>query len=41
VFLSGGTVIHVASLHIENGVRAVYMTSNPEKLSRWSVAAIE
>jgi RNA polymerase sigma-70 factor, ECF subfamily len=37
VFTSGGTVIHVVSLRIENGVRAVYMTNNPDKLSRWSV----
>ncbi len=41
VFTSGGTVIQVMSLHIENGVRAVYMTNNPDKLARWSVAEIE
>ncbi len=41
VFTSSGTVIHVVSLHIEDGVRAVYMTNNPDKLSHWSVAEIE
>jgi RNA polymerase sigma-70 factor (ECF subfamily) len=41
VFVSGGEVIHVVSLRIEDGVRAVYMTNNPDKLSRWSSAEIE
>src|SRR5262245_6031754 len=41
VFTSGGVVIHVVSLRIEGGVRAVYMTNNPDKLSRWSVAEVE
>jgi RNA polymerase sigma-70 factor, ECF subfamily len=41
VFTSGGAVIHVVSLRIEGGVRAVYMTLNPDKLSRWSVAQVE
>jgi RNA polymerase sigma-70 factor (ECF subfamily) len=41
VFTSGGAVIHVVSLRIEGGVRAVYMTLNPDKLSRWSVVEIE
>ena len=41
VFLSGEHVVQVASLRIENGVRAVYMTNNPDKLSRWSVAKID
>jgi RNA polymerase sigma-70 factor (ECF subfamily) len=41
VFISGGTVVHVASLRIEDGVRAVYMTINPDKLSRWSVVEID
>ena len=41
VFTSGGVVIHVVSLRIEGGVRAVYMTLNPDKLSRWSEAQIE
>lgn len=40
VFTSGGVVVQVASLHIEGGVRAVYMTNNPDKLARWSVAEI-
>ena len=41
VFTHGGAVIDVASLRIEGGeVRAVYMTNNPDKLSRWSVAEI-
>jgi len=42
VFTRGGAVIDVASLRIEDGeVRAVYMTNNPDKLSRWSVAEID
>ena len=41
VFTSGGAVTHVVSLRIEGGVRAVYMTLNPDKLSRWSVAEID
>jgi RNA polymerase sigma-70 factor, ECF subfamily len=41
VFTSGGAVIHVVSLRIEGGVRAVYMTLNPDKLSRWSVSKVE
>jgi RNA polymerase sigma-70 factor, ECF subfamily len=41
VFTSGGTVIQVVALCIEGGVRAVYMTNNPDKLSRWSVAEVE
>jgi RNA polymerase sigma-70 factor, ECF subfamily len=28
-------------LCIEGGVRAVYMTNNPDKLSHWSVAEVE
>jgi RNA polymerase sigma-70 factor (ECF subfamily) len=40
VFTSGGGVIHVVSLRIEGGVRAVYMALDPDKLSRWSVAEI-
>jgi hypothetical protein len=34
VFTSGGTVVHVVALRIEGGVRAAYMTNNPDKLSR-------
>jgi RNA polymerase sigma-70 factor (ECF subfamily) len=41
VFVSGGAVIQVVALCIEGGVRAVYMTNNPDKLSRWSTAEIE
>jgi RNA polymerase sigma-70 factor (ECF subfamily) len=41
VFRSGGAVIQVVALCIEGGVRAVYMTNNPDKLSRWSVAEVE
>lgn len=41
VFTLGGSVIQVASLCIDGGVRAVYMTNNPDKLSRWSVAEVE
>jgi hypothetical protein len=40
VFTSSGAVIHVVALRIEGGVRAVYMTNNPDKLSRWSVAEV-
>jgi hypothetical protein len=39
--LASGAVIHVVSLCIEGGVRAVYPTQNPGKLSRWSVAEID
>ena len=41
VFTSGGAVIQVVALCIEDGVRAVYMINNPDKLSRWSVAEVE
>lgn len=41
VFTRDGAIFCVVSLHIENGVRAVYLTNNPDKLSRWSVAAVE
>ncbi len=41
VFTRGGSVIQVVAICIEDGVRAVYMTSNPEKLSRWSVVDVE
>src|SRR4051794_14423671 len=41
VFTSGGAVIHVVSLRIEGGARAVSMTLNPDKLSRWSVEEVE
>ena len=41
VFTRGGTVIQVVALRIKDGVRAVYMTNNPDKLSRWSAASVE
>lgn len=41
VFVSGADVVHVASFRIEDGIRAVYMTVNPDKLSRWSAAQID
>lgn len=41
VVYSGGGVMRVVSVRIENGVKAVYMTLNPEKLSRWSIAKID
>jgi RNA polymerase sigma-70 factor (ECF subfamily) len=41
VFTSGGAVVQVVALRIESGVRAVYMTNNPDKLSRWSAAEVE
>ncbi len=41
VLTFGGAVVQVVSLSIERGVRAVYITVNPDKLSRWSVAEIE
>jgi RNA polymerase sigma-70 factor (ECF subfamily) len=41
VFTSGGVVIQVVALCIEGGVRAVYLTNNPDKLARWSVAEVD
>ncbi|AMV36890.1 RNA polymerase sigma factor SigJ [Planctomyces sp. SH-PL62] len=41
VFVFDGAVVQVASLRIEGGVRAVYMTSNPDKLARWSSAQVD
>jgi RNA polymerase sigma-70 factor (ECF subfamily) len=41
VFSSNGVVVQVVSLRIEGTVKAVYMTLNPDKLSRWSAAEIE
>ena len=40
-FTREGAVVLVVALHIEGGVRTVYMTTNPDKLARWSVAEIE
>lgn len=33
--------IRVVSVRIEDGVKGVYITLNPDKLSRWSIAKIE
>jgi RNA polymerase sigma-70 factor (ECF subfamily) len=41
VFISGGSVVNVASFRVDGGIRAVYMTVNPDKLSRWSAAQID
>jgi RNA polymerase sigma-70 factor (ECF subfamily) len=41
VFTSGGGAIQVVALCLADGVRAVYMTNNPDKLVRWSVADVE
>lgn len=40
VFKINDTVVHVVSLQIEDTVKAVYMTLNPDKLARWSIAQI-
>ena len=39
--VTGEIAAAVACLRIEGGVRAVYMTNNPDKLSHWSVAEID
>jgi RNA polymerase sigma-70 factor (ECF subfamily) len=41
VFTSNDKVVQVVSLWISAGVRGVYITVNPDKLSRWSVAKID
>jgi RNA polymerase sigma-70 factor (ECF subfamily) len=41
VFRAGDAVVAVLSLRIEGGVRAVYITVNPDKLVRWAAAEIE
>jgi RNA polymerase sigma-70 factor (ECF subfamily) len=41
VFTADGAVVQVASFCIEGGVRAVYMTNNPDKLARWSASRVE
>lgn len=33
-------VVLVTTIHVEEGVRAVYMMRNPDKLARWSIAKI-
>lgn len=40
-FASGGRVITVLSLHVEDSVRAAYFIVNPDKLAHWSVSAVE
>ena len=40
-FTRGGEVVLVVAVRVEGGVRAVYMTTNPDKLARWSVAQVE
>ncbi|QDU87242.1 ECF RNA polymerase sigma factor SigJ [Pirellulimonas nuda] len=40
-FTQDGVVKHVVSLRIEHGVSGVYMSVNPEKLARWSVAKVD
>src|SRR5918997_3967756 len=41
VFTSDGAVVQVVALRIDGAIRAVYMTNNPDKLSRWSLADVE
>ena len=41
VFKLDGQVVSVLSLQIDTGVRAVYITVNPDKLARWSIAEVE
>jgi RNA polymerase sigma-70 factor, ECF subfamily len=41
VFTSGGAVVQILALRIEGGVRAVYMTNDPDKLARWAAAEVE
>ncbi|HEX4612862.1 MAG TPA: RNA polymerase sigma factor SigJ [Urbifossiella sp.] len=41
VLTSGSAVVLVVTLHIADGVRAVYMTNNPDKLARWSAVEVE
>jgi RNA polymerase sigma-70 factor (ECF subfamily) len=41
VFVQDGKVIDVVSLSLGERVHAVYVTLNPDKLTRWSVAEID
>ena len=41
VFTLDGAVVHVVSVRIEGTIKAVNVTLNPDKLSRWSVAKID
>lgn len=40
VFTLAGNVVHVASVRVEDGIRGVYMSLNPDKLTRWSIAKL-
>lgn len=41
VFSVDGAPVLIASLHVGEGVQGVYMTNNPDKLSRWSMSKID
>lgn len=41
VFRWNGKVMQVVSFQIENQIRTIYMTLNPDKLARWSAIAID
>lgn len=41
VFTRNGVVVHVVSVRIEQEVKTVYITGNPDKLARWSIAKID
>ena len=41
VFTSDGGVALVVSFHCDDQIRAIYITVNPDKLTRWSVARVE
>jgi RNA polymerase sigma-70 factor (ECF subfamily) len=40
-FTRNGQIAHVVSVQIERKVKAVYITVNPDKLARWSIAKID
>jgi RNA polymerase sigma-70 factor (ECF subfamily) len=40
-FFRNGVVAHIASVRIEQGVKAIYITVNPDKLTRWSLVQID
>lgn len=41
VFMRDGAVAVIVSLRIEQGVKAIYITVNPDKLTRWSYVQID
>jgi RNA polymerase sigma-70 factor (ECF subfamily) len=41
VFRAGDAVVAVLSVRVEDAVRAVYITVNPDKLARWAAAEVE